>query len=203
MIQHGISSKEGAKPLPQKLGKINMSHEPIIEKELTKLLDVRITYKIRHHTWVSLLSYVHNKFMEIHLCIDFINLNRSWNKKNYPVPSLESMLHVVSEEIMFYSPKGLSGYHQVPVVELDSLILIHEKFDPHMYHLQSLDGKIENIPINTKISSITFSRSGRTSCHVHSLFATCCFYFVFFAYYLCFVCLFYLLFFYVVFFFSW
>jgi len=58
------------------------------------------------------------------------------------------MLHVVSEAGMLSSPKGLSGYHQDPVAEPDSLILVHEKLGPYTYHLQSLDRRIENLPVN-------------------------------------------------------
>lgn len=46
IIQHVIPIKEGAKPFQQKLRKFHPPLEPLIPKELTKLLDARIIYKV-------------------------------------------------------------------------------------------------------------------------------------------------------------
>eukprot|EP00253_Pinus_taeda_P029475 PITA_29475 len=58
IAQHIIKIKEGAKPYQQKLRKVHPSLEPLIQKELTKLLDARNIYKVHHSTWVSNLVHV-------------------------------------------------------------------------------------------------------------------------------------------------
>lgn len=94
-----------------------MLFELLIQKKLNNILDDWITCKFRHHTWVSNLNSTCNKSGEYHLCIDFMNLNRSQNKNNYPMPSSEPMLHAISEVVVSSSLEGILEYHQVPVAE--------------------------------------------------------------------------------------
>ena len=89
IIQHVIPTKEGAKPFQQKLRKVHPALEPLIQKELKKLLDARIIFKVRHSSWVSNLVLVQKKSEEIRLCVDFHNLNRASDKDNYLIPSME------------------------------------------------------------------------------------------------------------------
>lgn len=53
--------------------------------------------------------------------VDFCNLNRACDKDNYPVPSMEQILQMVSESEMFLLQDGFSAYNQVLVAELDRL----------------------------------------------------------------------------------
>ena len=87
-FQHVILIKEGVKNYLQKLRTIRPTLEPIINKELRKLLDARIIFKVFHSTWVSNLVLIRKKSGEKHLCVDFHNLNRVSFKDNYPMPSV-------------------------------------------------------------------------------------------------------------------
>lgn len=80
IIQHIIPIKEGIKSFQQKLKKFHRSLEPLIQKELTKLLDAQSIYMVRHSTCVSNLVPVRKKPGEICLCVDFRNLNWPWTK---------------------------------------------------------------------------------------------------------------------------
>jgi hypothetical protein len=73
IIQHIIPIKYGVKPFQKKLRKIHPTLEPLIQKELKKLLDAQIIFKVRHSTWVSNLVPVRKKYGEIILCVDFKN----------------------------------------------------------------------------------------------------------------------------------
>jgi len=64
----------------------------IMEKEVKKLLDAKIIIPLRYYEWVVNLVPVRKKDGEIRLCVDFINLNRSSKKDNYPFPNMEHML---------------------------------------------------------------------------------------------------------------
>jgi hypothetical protein len=46
IIQHIIPIKEGVKPFQQKLRKIHPTLEPLIQKELKKMLDAWIIFKV-------------------------------------------------------------------------------------------------------------------------------------------------------------
>jgi hypothetical protein len=84
--------KKDVKPFQQKLHRFHPSLEPLIQKELKKLLDAKIIFQVRHSTWVSNLVHVRKKTGEIHLCVDFWNLNKASEKDNYPIPPMEQLL---------------------------------------------------------------------------------------------------------------
>jgi len=150
-IQHDIPGKGEDKPLQQRTGNTYMLFILLSQKILTNILSVWITCKVCHHTWFANLNPEHKKSGKIHLRIDFRNLNPSQNQKNYPVPSSEPMLHTVPETMVFSSLEGLLECHQVLVAEPDGLALVHEKIGSHTYHLQSLDERIDNLPINGQV----------------------------------------------------
>jgi hypothetical protein len=80
IIQHTIPMKKDVKPFQQKLWKIHPSLEPQVHKELKKLLDAKIIFQVHHSMWVANLVLVRKKIGEIHLCVDFQNLNKSSEK---------------------------------------------------------------------------------------------------------------------------
>ena len=61
------------------------------------------------------------KYGEIRLCVDFRNLNRASDKDNYPIPSMEQIIHMASGSELFSLLDGFSGYNQVLVAEEDRL----------------------------------------------------------------------------------
>ena len=90
-------------------------------KEVKKLLDGKIIFPIFHSTWVANLVPVRKKTREIHLCVDFCNLNLASQKDNYPLPSLDEVLQIVNRSKMMSFLDGYFGYNQVMVDEKDRL----------------------------------------------------------------------------------
>jgi hypothetical protein len=119
IIQHVIPLKENAKPFQQKLRKMHPSLEPLVKKELNKLLLAKIIFPIRHTTWVENLVPVRKKSGDIRICIDFRNLNRASLKDNYLVPAMEQILQSVSGSAILSLLDGFSGYNQVLVSKED------------------------------------------------------------------------------------
>jgi hypothetical protein len=65
--------------------------EPLVQKELKKLLDAKIIFPIHHSTWVDNIVHGRKKSGEIKICVDFRNLNRASEKDNYLVPHMEQI----------------------------------------------------------------------------------------------------------------
>ena len=86
---------------------------------MKKLLDAKIIFKVKHSEWVSNLVPIRKKSGEIRLCVDFRNLNSALDKYNYPVPTMEQILQMVSGSKLFSLLDGFSGYNQVLVAEED------------------------------------------------------------------------------------
>jgi hypothetical protein len=56
-----IPLKNDVKPFQQKLQKFHPSLEPLMQKELKKLLDAKIIFQVRHSAWVENLVPVKEK----------------------------------------------------------------------------------------------------------------------------------------------
>lgn len=112
-----ILIKEGAKPFQQKLRNIYPTLEPLTHKELRKFLDAQIIERVRHLMWVSNLVPVSKKSREIRLGVDFWNLNRTLDKDNYTMPSMEKILQIVFGSRMFSLLDGYSSYNQVLITD--------------------------------------------------------------------------------------
>jgi hypothetical protein len=54
---------------------------------------------------------------EIHLCVDFKDLNRMSIEYNYPLPNMEMLLQQVTGSALISMLVGLYGYNQVLIVE--------------------------------------------------------------------------------------
>lgn len=86
---------------------------PTMEKEIKKLLDVKIIIPLRYSDWIANLVPVRKKNGEIRLCVDFINLNKCSRKDNYPLPKMEHILQKVSGSSVMSFIDGFSGYNQI------------------------------------------------------------------------------------------
>ena len=117
IIQNIIPLKEDANPFHQKLRKMHPSLESLVKKELNKFLATKISFPIRHTTWVANLVPVRKTSGEIRICIDFQNLNRASLKDNYMVPYMEQILQSVSRYSLSSLLDGFSGYNQVLVAK--------------------------------------------------------------------------------------
>ena len=71
---------------------MHMKLEPLVNKELNKLLDSKTIFPMRHSQWVDNLVLVMKKNGYIQLCIDFWNENQATKKDNYTIPPMEQIL---------------------------------------------------------------------------------------------------------------
>ena len=92
---------------------------PVIEKEVKKLLDVKIIVPLRYSDWVANLVPVRKKNGEIRLCVDFRNLNRSSLKDNYPLPKMDHVLERVVGANQMFMIDGFSRYNQIAMNKQD------------------------------------------------------------------------------------
>ena len=68
---------------------------PIIEKEMKRLLNVKIIVPLRYSEWVANLVPVRKKNGEIRICVDFRIMNMCSLKDNYPLPKMDHILKIV------------------------------------------------------------------------------------------------------------
>jgi len=79
----------------------------VIEREVNKLLDAKISVPMRYSEWVANLVLVRKKNGEIRLCVDFKNLIRSSLKDNYPFLKMDHIVEKVVGENKIYMIDGV------------------------------------------------------------------------------------------------
>jgi ribonuclease HI len=119
IIEHKIPLKEETKPFKKKLRQINPMLLPVMEKEVKNILYAKIIIPLRYSEWVANLVPVRKSNVEIKLCVDFWNLNRSSKKDNYPLPKMEHILQRVTGVAKMSMIDGFSGYNQIYVLPED------------------------------------------------------------------------------------
>jgi hypothetical protein len=82
-------------------------------------MDAKIIIPFRYFEWVANLVPVRKKNGEIILCVDFINLNRSSKKDNYPLPKMEHILQRVTGSSRMSMIDGFFGYNQISILHED------------------------------------------------------------------------------------
>jgi hypothetical protein len=91
----------------------------VVEREVKKILEVKIIVPLRYSDWVENLVPVRKKSGEIRLCVDFRNLNKSSLKDNYPLPKMDHVLERVVGANKMSMIDGFSGYNQIAMNEQD------------------------------------------------------------------------------------
>ena len=74
---------------------MNPKIEPLMRKELSKLIEANIIFPIKHSSWVVNLVPIKKKNGKIRLCVDFRDLNQASLKYHHPLPSMEKILSKV------------------------------------------------------------------------------------------------------------
>ena len=92
---------------------------PVIEKEIKKLFNAKITMTLIFSKWVENLAPVGKKSGEINLCIYFINRNKVSLKDNYPLLKMEHILQKVVGSERISTMDGFSGYNQIKLFPED------------------------------------------------------------------------------------
>eukprot|EP00253_Pinus_taeda_P010488 PITA_10488 len=108
-------------PVQQKLRKIHPNLESQIKSKLNKLLKAKIIFPVQHSNWVSNMAHVRKKNGDIRICIDFRNLNKASQEDNFPLPTMEQILHSVAGSELISFLDSFSGYNQIMVHPNDRL----------------------------------------------------------------------------------
>lgn len=95
LSQHTIKLEPNPKPVRQKQRPLNPKLEPLMVKDLNKLIESGIVFPIKHTSWVSNLVSIRKKGGEIRIFVDFRDLNQASLKDHYLLPCMEQILQVV------------------------------------------------------------------------------------------------------------
>nr|GFA34035.1 reverse transcriptase domain-containing protein [Tanacetum cinerariifolium] len=121
------------KPAVQHQRMVNPKIHEVIKKEVLKLLDAGLIYRILDSPWVSPVhcvpkkgsfTIVKNEENELiptqlvtgwRVCIDYRKLNDATHKDHFPLPFMDQMFERLAGNEYYYFLDGFSGYFQIPI----------------------------------------------------------------------------------------
>jgi len=101
IIKHEIKTYENVKRVHQKMQPINPQKAATIKVEVEKLLKDRFIHLVIFTKWVSNLISVNRKQETIHMCMDFMDLKKSFLKENYPMLFIKQIIDECSKSEIF------------------------------------------------------------------------------------------------------
>lgn len=113
LIRTSISS-----PVRHRNGRIPISQENIIEKEIEKHLKLGII-KPSNNPWWSRIVIVSNKENEWRMCIDYRHINQVTTRDNYMSPRIDEIYDSLVGENIFSILDSTSGYYQLAIDDAD------------------------------------------------------------------------------------
>ncbi|GJZ45384.1 reverse transcriptase domain-containing protein, partial [Tanacetum coccineum] len=131
--KHKIQLLDDKKPVVQKLRRLNPNMQEVVKKEIVKLLDTGIIYRIADSPWVGPIycvpkkggiTVVTNENDELvstrtitgwRVCIDYRKLNEATAKDHFPLPFMDQMLERFARNKYFCFLDGFYGYFQIPI----------------------------------------------------------------------------------------
>jgi hypothetical protein len=108
----------------------------VVKKEVIKLLDARIIYRVPHNEWVSPvhcvpkkggLTVVKNEKNELipqrtvtewRMCIDYRKLNKATKKDHFPLLFIDEMLERFANHVYFAFSMGTQGSCKFPFIHM-------------------------------------------------------------------------------------
>ncbi|GJR32684.1 hypothetical protein Tco_1108916 [Tanacetum coccineum] len=120
-------------PSVQHQRRVNPKIHDVIKKEVEKLLDAGLIYRISDSPWVSPvhcvpkkggMTVVKNEKNELvptrlvtgwRVCIDYRKLNEATCKDHFPLPFMDQMLERLAGNEFYCFLDGFSGYFQIPI----------------------------------------------------------------------------------------
>nr|GEX68690.1 reverse transcriptase domain-containing protein [Tanacetum cinerariifolium] len=130
---HKILFEDDYSPKVQSQRRVNPKIHDVIKKEVKKLLDAGLIYRISDSPWVSPVHCVPKKggmtvitndenelvptrlVTEWRVCIDYRKLNEATRKDHFPLPFMDQLLERLVGNEYYCFLDGFSGYFQIPI----------------------------------------------------------------------------------------
>ena len=88
---------------------------PQIEAKIEKLIEAGFIREVRYPKWISNIVIVLNKSGQIHVWVDFRDLNDVCLNDDFPLPIIKIMVDTTTGHEALSFMDGLSGYNQIRI----------------------------------------------------------------------------------------
>ncbi|KAH9306737.1 hypothetical protein KI387_011141, partial [Taxus chinensis] len=91
----------------------------LVKEELEKLLAVGFIRPIDYLEWISNVVPIHKNPIDIKICTDFRDINKSFPKEDFPLPNIDMIFDSMAGYEMISLMDGFSGYNHIKITEED------------------------------------------------------------------------------------
>ena len=107
------------KPVRQALRRHPVAYLPLIDDYVDSMVENGIVEPMPGSEWMANIVLVRKKDGNLRYCVDYRGLNAMTQKRNYPLPCIDTCLESLGNNSLYSSLDMRSGYWQVPVCEED------------------------------------------------------------------------------------
>ncbi|KAL0294848.1 UNVERIFIED_CONTAM: Transposon Tf2-12 polyprotein [Sesamum radiatum] len=110
---HHLGIRHGARPVKQSQRVLRPHLIPRIETEVNKLIDAGFIREVKYPMWISSIVPVKKKNGQIHICVDFQDLNKACPKDDFPFPIIKLIVDATTGHEALSFMDGSSRYNQI------------------------------------------------------------------------------------------
>jgi hypothetical protein len=115
IVEHEITTYPNAKSIRQKLHLVHPCKATTIKDEVEKILKDGFIYPVQLMQWVSNPISINKKKGMIHMCMEFLDLNKACPKNKFPTPFIDQIVDECPGCEVFSFIAGFSGYNQIQI----------------------------------------------------------------------------------------
>jgi len=110
---HRLSIKKGVSPKKQPQRRFRPELVLEIKKEVNKLIEVGFIREVKYLTWIANIVLMRKKNGQLHICLDFRDLNKACPKDDFPLPIMELMIDLTTGHEALSFMDCTTGYNQI------------------------------------------------------------------------------------------
>ncbi|XP_027157965.1 uncharacterized protein LOC113759587 [Coffea eugenioides] len=114
-----LAVEKGVRPVKQAQRRFRLDLVPLIEVEINKLIEAGFIREVKYSTWISSIVSVQRKNEQIHIYVDFRDLNNTCPKNDFSLPITELMIDTTIGYEALSFMDGSSSYNQIRMASED------------------------------------------------------------------------------------
>jgi hypothetical protein len=111
IVVHEIKTYPNAKPIRKRIFKVYPRKAATIKLEVEKLLKASFIYPVSLTDCVSNLVPINKKQGTICVCVDYMDINKTCPKENFPTPFIDQIIEDCTDCKIFFLMDSFSGYN--------------------------------------------------------------------------------------------
>ena len=119
LILHHLNISLEVKLVKQTFRKMHPHIALLLKAELEKSVNTNFIQPLAYASWISNIVPISKKNGSIHICIDFLDVNKACPKDDFPLPNIDTIVDLTVDHSIFSLMDGFLGYNQIRIAPED------------------------------------------------------------------------------------